>query len=186
MFMKGVLPVQEYDKLIRFLQLYRQFERLQLEEGYKVIKEIYKGKLGNHLCDHWTGKNRDFGSFYLNLSYVNQIRLLHYWGIEHEADQYFLTEHERLESSELPADQLAVYELQPPLFVKTVFTILLFFCNHGMAEQIYAISFPSLLPEDKQFGNASNWADYLLSLSATEQRTLLKEIVDSKEYFAGR
>lgn len=165
--------------IFQFIKLYRAFEDLTLKLGYILIRDALKKYPGHewqidHLCDHWRYKERGFGVFWLNLDSRVQMWFIKYWGFNIEGDEFYLMHIEK--------DASAALFLKPPAIVQAFHNIILFFSNHAIDESTAEkIDLPALPKEDKQFGNATNWGAFILSLSpffSNEQHQLLETIRD--------
>jgi hypothetical protein len=168
--------------IFKFIRLYKSFEALSLKHGFALIKEILKNNKDefhkiSHLCDQWKWKDRHFGEFWMNLDYGVQIAFLKYWGFQNPGAEEFL----RLQDE----DPLRVLWMDPPPLIKALHDTVMFFENHAV-EDVEDIKLPSVPPVDKQFGNATNWGEYILSLAPVlnyETHDLIKKI---GEYYLNR
>jgi hypothetical protein len=158
--------------VLHFIQKYRSLEKASLQEGYVLIRklELHHSQI-QHLCDQWRWKKKNFGEFFLNLSYRTQIGILHLWNIIDTADQEYLLVDEIKDP--------AVYLFgDPPATVKALHELMIFFNNHGIESfeertsldrNNNDVTVPGLtlnvLPHPKKrYGNSSNWGDYIEAL----------------------
>lgn len=159
------------DEIQHFIRSYRALEQMPLEDGFAHLRAISPPILGDdekeakqlrqHFRNQWYDKNRHFGLFYLNLSHYRQIFLLHHWGIFDWQDSEYV-------GTALRNSYFRVMA-RPPGKAIQLHQLLKFFENHGINEQLTdRITLSELPAEDKRYGNATNWGDYILSLSDPE------------------
>lgn len=165
---RTVVSNESTELILRFIRNYRALENSTYAEGFNFFRKFIdasgQSHLYEHLCSHWKGKRKDFGSFFMNLDTPNQIRILHLWGIHDPGDQAYLS---------LDADPITFLVAQPPATISKLVKILIFFNNHGIESFPPYASLPGLhltvLPQAKRrYGNTANWGHYILSLVSPE------------------
>ncbi len=161
--------------ILQFLSKYREFEKATYDEGKHIINSAFpRSMTASYLVDRWRYNKKNFGGFFLNLDSVNQITLLHYWGIKGDDDAKFLEEYKK--------NQMVALFTSPRLRT-LMHNVVLFFNNQGITKKIWfresePVDFQfSVFPKEaKCFGNSANWADFVLSLPRPEQVALLSKI----------
>jgi hypothetical protein len=158
--------------VLRLIEKYRRIENATLTSGFAFIKEISRPGLEKHLCGHWKGKNKSFGSFYLNLDHKLQFSILNFWAITHSLDEQYIN---RVEE-----DPRAMLFERPTGFLSVAQKLLLFFENHGINPDPAGDGSVDLrvIPKAKRFGNSANWGDYIISLPLSERVRVLSEILN--------
>ena len=121
-----------------------------------------------HFRNAWYDKNRAFGQFYLNLSHFRQVYLLQHWDISDWQDGEYIGTCLRNPYYRIMG--------RPPAKALQLHQLLKFFENYGINPQpAPSISLTQLPPPEKQFGNAANWGDYVLSLPNLE--SLIRQLI---------
>lgn len=163
----------DLDQVLHFIKQYRALEMSSLQDGFDFIERVLaRGdkKLYSHLCDHWQSKEKRFGSFYLNLSYQSQIRILRSWGILDPDDLIYLS-----------LDEDDTYFKPVPVTAKAIHTIMLYFLNHGIDEEpSKGIALTHIPAFENCFGNSENWGNYVLNHPQPE--SILDQIL---KYYEG-
>lgn len=156
------------ETILTFIRFYRKLEKAPVESGLNLIAVFAQGNQKSHLQDKWAVQGKDFGRFFLNLSWRNKVKLLNVWGIEDPDDSTYLSLDER--------DPEYIFG-EPPATVKALKSLMVFFLNHGIEEKpSEGIELKKLPDEKKRYGDSTNWGDYILSLELREDNDLLKII----------
>lgn len=158
---------KDFTIALTFIKAYRAMEEGSLSANKKLIKSVVDAREFKHLFNSWAGRENDFSSFFLNLSYRTQANFLQRFGIDVPGYQDYVCE---LESS--PA---AYAYATPPLLVSQLHELLKFFYNNGIHENAVPGIKLYYLPIEC-FGNSKNWGNYILSLSMPDQLAILKQI----------
>lgn len=161
--------------ICEFISRYKWFESLSLREASAVLKAICSNSENQHkyqhLCDQWRWKKRRFGEFYLNLDYQLHIAFLKYWGFTIKGLEEYLQKVQQNEAVALFVD--------PPLMVDTINKVVLFFGNHSICPHVTDDLKLDILPRPaKQYGNATNWGEYILNLPVRERVRVLELVRD--------
>ncbi len=176
--MKQAIKPIPLEEILHFIGSYCQLEELPLEDGFALLRTITPKVLGEneqelkglrqHFRNQWYSKERQFGQFYLNLSHYRQVYLLNYWGIQDWQDEEYLGTCLRN-----PFVRVAG---RPPAKALQLHQLLKFFENHGINQQLtQQITLTELPPDEKRFGNATNWGNYILAL--TDPEPLLRQLI---------
>lgn len=157
--------------LVRFIHEYRSMEKQPYSYGYEIINNFAEhDSMARHLHNHWYGKKKDFGSFYLNLSSRSQIKLINWFGISDPKDRSFL---DRIDKE----GELVMFFEKPEGFVSTVNKMMVYFNNHSLAD--YGIVPEKRLPAfAKQYGNSTNWGNLILKCTDDEVDAILSKILN--------
>lgn len=156
------------DIVLNFIRNYRKLESSTYEEAFRFIKQFSEAAnlshQYDHLCSHWKGKQKDFGSFFMNLGTPSQIRILHSWGIKDLDDKAYLAQE---------SDPVRFLFAKRPETLNRILKVLVFFNNHGIESFGPYANLPGLhltvLPQTKKrYGNSANWGSYVLSLVSPE------------------
>ena len=157
----------DFTNALRFIKAYRAMETSSLPANKKLIKSVVEPSQFKHLANSWAGRENDFGSFFLNLSYQTQANFLIRFGIDVPGYREFVLE--------LNSNPAAYAYATPPVLVSQLHELLKFFYNNGIHENAVPGIKLYYLPADC-YGNSTNWANYILSLSMPDQLTVLKQI----------
>ncbi|MEZ0612332.1 hypothetical protein ACAW74_27735 [Fibrella sp. WM1] len=177
--MTNVSALIPTETVLHFIRCYRRLEQLPLEDGFAELAcvstdpdEASEQQLRKHFRAHWYSKERAFGRFYLNLPHYRQLYLLHHWEIVHYEDATYLWECQR--------DSRYALVGPPPLLVRQIHELALYFENHGISLQpSLDVTLPSL-PQNfaLRFGNTANWGDYLLALPEPEAEAVISQMLN--------
>lgn len=162
----------DFANALAFIKAYRAMEQNTLPTNRKLIKATVEDSQFKHLFSSWAGRENDFGSFFLNLSYKTQAAFLLTFGIGVPGYGSYV--------SELEISPTAYVYATPPFLVSQLHELLKFFNNNGIDQ--YAVPGTTLyfLPNDR-YGNSANWGKYILSLSMPYQLAILKQIALNSE-----
>jgi hypothetical protein len=158
---------KEHQDIINFIKAYRAMETGSLSDNLKLITSIVDSDKAKHLCESWSGRENDFGSFYLNLSHNTQAKFLLQWNIQLTGYDEYLTE--------LESHSAAHVFATPPVEVSKIHHLLLFFNNYSV-EDTTGIKLP--INAANRYGNSANWGKYILSLDREYQYSVLLQIMD--------
>ncbi|WP_225309723.1 hypothetical protein [Larkinella humicola] len=170
------IPVED---IILFIESYRNLEKMPLEDGFAHLRAITPSILGEneedlkelrqHFRNHWYSKNRAFGQFYLNLSHYRQVYLLNHWNIFDWQDEEY--------TGTCLRNPFVRVAGRPPAKAFQLHQLVKFFENHGISQDLLdQFSLPPIDDFDKRFGNATNWGDYVLTL--TDPEPLLRYLIE--------
>lgn len=166
-------------EVVEFIRNFRFLEKLPLKEGHNQLRGALAGKTDagtiEHICDHWRWKKRNFGDFWGNLDHTVQLHILKAWCFQVEGAEPYLRK--------IAQDPQSAMFLVPPFFLKTVNNVIMFFSNHGIHDSTAEmIDLPAVPTEkEKQYGNSSNWADYIFSFGPAmgrERDEVLTNIIE--------
>eukprot|EP01012_Entosiphon_sulcatum_P033810 TRINITY_DN42825_c0_g1_i1.p2 TRINITY_DN42825_c0_g1~~TRINITY_DN42825_c0_g1_i1.p2 ORF type:complete len:180 (-),score=11.10 TRINITY_DN42825_c0_g1_i1:795-1334(-) len=149
----------EINALLTFVSAYRRMEKANDLSNKKLIKNIVPPRKFDHLFSSWSGRNNDFGSFYLNLEYALQGKFVQHWNIQLSNFTKYL--------KDLEKHPYASLFTVPPEELLYLNALVLFFNNNGIDPGCLEGFEFSNLPEAR-FGNSANWGDYILSLPPRE------------------
>ena len=166
------------EEVTHFIKAYRALEQMPMEDGFahlRAITPLLPGEdeqevkaMRQHFRNAWYDKNRAFGQFYLNLSHFRQVYLLQHWDIGDWQDGEYIGTCLRNPYYRIMG--------RPPAKALQLHQLLKFFENHGIDPQpAPSITLTQLPSPDQRFGNATNWGDYLLTLSNPEP--LLRQLI---------
>lgn len=135
---------------ILFIHEYRNMENADLQSNERLIKRVISPKWkADHLVNSWSGRENDFGDFFLNLSHDTQADFMEGWGIEVIGKQEYKTA--------LAENPAAILFAKPPLTVTWLHELVKYFYNNGIGDGNDLIL--SNLPEDdKCYGNSTTVA----------------------------
>ena len=170
------------EDILRFIECYRDFERLPLKDGYALITAALKTYPGHehqvsHLCDHWRWKKREFGAFWLNLDYRLILCFLKYWYFDVEgADAYV---------NRIDTDARSAMFLEPPVLAKTLRDVVLFFGNHSLDVSTFIdlLGFAPVPPAKNRFGNGTNWGKAILDFNRHHPTAAFRLITTIRDYY---
>jgi len=162
-----------YMQALHFIHQYRAFEQLPLEEGQRLLRHLAINE-PDHVCDHWRYKKRSFGAFFLNADMDLRVSLMQHFGINSHA----LEEYKRAKQDRSYEAQCRNIFLPEPQELRDVEALLMFFVNHGISTvPAPGLQLDRLPRKSKQYGNSSNWADYILAMEPVSKRRVVMEIV---------
>lgn len=173
-------PAQALDleKLVqignKFITAYRKLEQAPPSVAKQLIRQVADTEqVAAHLCNSWDGRGQDFGDFYLNLSHKTQYRILRAWELGDDAGEAY--------EKKVTENAMAPLFTKMPLSIWWPHELLKFFYNHGISQKpAKDVSLPRLPAEDKQYGNSTNWGDYILGISPGEQTDVLNQIIGNR------
>ncbi|WP_025146070.1 hypothetical protein [Pedobacter jeongneungensis] len=161
---------QHYIDTLLFIKKYREMEIASLAKNKKALSSILPSDKFKHLFNSWSGRENNFGSFFLNLEYELQGLFLVHWGIPINGYNEYLTE--------IDSHPYASIYSHPPMFISWIDALMLFFNNHGIDEQVIPDFRMPFLP-DKRYGNSANWGSYIMSLTLDNQLDVLLAIEEN-------
>lgn len=153
-----------------FLLQYRAMETNTQENNRNIIRATVPEYIKGHLISSWEGRQNNFGDFYLNLDYKMQGQFLLTFGIPVLGFAEY--------KQKIKADPLSAMFLKPPVIIKWLRDLLVFFNNNGIdTDAIPGITL-DYIPSDNAhcYGNSTNWANYMLSLPIYEQEAIFTAI----------
>ena len=153
---------------ILFIHEYRNMENADEQTNERLIKRVVSPEWkADHLVDSWSGRNNDFGSFFLNLSHNTQADFMEAWGIEVAGKKEYKTA--------LEENPMAIIDAKPPTTVTWLHELVKYFYNNGIGgrKDIILSNLPDM---DKRYGNSTNWGNYILSLSSEGRELVLQQL----------
>jgi hypothetical protein len=158
---------------IDFIKSYRNMERGTLAHAKDIIYQLPDDESHDHLFRAWKGKEKNFGDWFLNLSHSTQCYLIRLFG--QGINDTSIDEYIKLKND----DPISALWMDAPPLVFRYHELVKFFYNHGINEEpAQGITLTDLPIPEKQYGNSTNWADYILSLDAEKQLSVVADIIE--------
>lgn len=159
---------------IQFISQYSLMEKKSTIDVWSIIQNLKNHHQHHHLFSSWRGRNNNFGEWYLNLDSTTQGEIIRIFGIgllDSSIDDY---------AKLIEADPVKALFANRPAIVEHLRSLLVFFLNNGIDDHSIPLgTITADLPTgDKCYGNSTNWADFILSLSANDQQNLLTYFTD--------
>ncbi|GLU56443.1 hypothetical protein Dfri01_59040 [Dyadobacter frigoris] len=164
------MKIELISSAVLFIEKYRKMELADNKSNEHFIKKVVSTDwIAEHLCDAWRQKRNDFGDFFLNLDDSIQGDFIEAWGISVPGLKSY--------KDELEDNPEYGWDNQPPEMIFWLFGLVKYFYNNGIGGRKDVI-LPVEPPEDKRFGNSTNWGDYILSMSGYGRDMVLHQIYD--------
>lgn len=155
---------------IIFIKTYRIFEKSSLKFGKDTIKTVVKDDYtAKHLCNSWAGREKNFGSFFLNLDHSTQGDFIEFFGISVAGLKEYTAKKEE--------NPVATLWLSAPPTVEWLHELLKYFNNHSV-DSFENLLLPNTNYQGDRYGNSTNWGIYILSLQEENKYRVLSQLYD--------